>query len=92
MINFNRRNIDTSTVFNEKYQANQRREINDEIATKRTSFNNRMYGNGKMSVLKKNMVNENKVENRVNRLNQKISSNQEINRATNMNNFLGKFK
>lgn len=92
MNNYNRRNIDTSQIFGETYKVQQRREINESNNLEKSNFQKKILGINNMNELKKNFIKENSVSNKVNRLNQRINSNQEMNRANNLNNFLGKFK
>lgn len=92
MNNINRRNINTQLVFDEKYKANQRQEVNKKNYLKESEFRRKMYGLGNIDMLKKRDNKNNTVDSRVSNLNSKINSNKNIVNGFNRNNFLGKFK
>lgn len=92
MNNINRRNIDTQLVFDEKYKANQRQEVNKENYLKESEFRKKMYGLSNIDKLRKQDNKNNTVDSRVSNLNSKINSNKNIVNGFNRNNFLGKFK
>ena len=92
MNNINRRNIDTQLVFDEKYKANQRQEVNKENYLKESEFRKKMYGLSNIDKLRKQDNKNNTVDSRVSNLNSKINNNKNIVNGFNRNNFLGKFK
>ena len=90
--NFNRRNIDTSQIFDEKYKVNQRREINKKNRQRETSFKSRLYGTDNMQILKERNIKENTVTSKVEALNQKINANNTMYKNSAMNNLKDRFK
>ena len=90
--NFNRRNIDTSQIFDEKYKVNQRREINEKNRQRETSFKNRLYDVDNMQILKEKNIKENTVTSKVEALNQKINANNAMYKNSAMNNLKDRFK
>lgn len=90
--NFNRRNIDTSQIFDEKYKVNQRREINEKNRQRETSFKSRLYGVDNMQILKERSIKENTVTSKVEALNQKINANNAMYKNSAMNNLKDRFK
>lgn len=90
--NFNRRNIDTSQIFDEKYKVNQRREINEKNRQREKSFKNRLYGTDNMQILKEKNIKENTVTSKVEALNQKINANNAMYKNSAMNDLKDRFK
>lgn len=90
--NFNRRNIDTSQIFDEKYKVNQRREINEKNRQRETSFKNRLYDVDNMQILKERSIKENTVTSKVEALNKKINANNAMYKNSAMNNLKDRFK
>lgn len=90
--NFNRRNIDTSQIFDEKYKVNQRREINEKNRQREKSFKSRLYGVDNMQILKERSIKENTVTSKVEALNQKINANNTMYKNSAMNNLKDRFK
>lgn len=90
--NFNRRNIDTSQIFDEKYKVNQRREINEKNRQREKSFKSRLYGTDNMQILKERSIKENTVTSKVEALNQKINANNAMHKNSAMNNLKDRFK
>lgn len=90
--NFNRRNIDTSQIFDEKYKVNQRREINEKNRQREISFKSRLYDVDNMQILKERSIKENTVTSKVEALNQKINANNTMYKNSAMNNLKDRFK
>lgn len=90
--NFNRRNIDTSQIFDEKYKVNQRREINEKNRQREISFKSRLYDVDNMQILKERNIKENTVTSKVETLNQKINANNAMYKNSAMNNLKDRFK
>ena len=90
--NFNRRNIDTSQIFDEKYKVNQRREINEKNRQRETSCKSRLYGTDNMQILKERSIKENTVTSKVEALNKKINANNAMYKNSAMNNLKDRFK
>ena len=90
--NFNRRNIDTSQIFDEKYKVNQRREINEKNRQRETSLKSRLYDVDHMQILKESSIKENTVTSKVEALNKKINANNAMYKNSAMNDLKDRFK
>ena len=90
--NFNRRNIDTSQIFDEKYRGNQRREINEKNRQREASIKSRLYGTDNVQIVKERSIKENTVTSKVEALNQKINANNAMHNNSAMNNLKDRFK
>ena len=90
--NFNRRNIDTRQIFDEKYKVNKRKEKKEKNRQRETSFKNRLYGTDNMQILKEKNIKENTVTSKVEALNQKINANNAMYKNSAMNNLKDRFK